>query len=103
MINILLDRYLGQTNNRLFNELRNYIKPNHKVAVIAFSFRDNRVTNLADWEGLLYGKKESQYYDEIFQVVRMLRITRKATAFYYFTTAGRLQEKKSHQQMFYIF
>jgi len=49
MINILLERYLGQTNSWLFDELKKYIKPNHKVAVIAFSFRDSRVSTLADW------------------------------------------------------
>ena len=40
----------------LYGELKNYIKPNHSVAVIAFSFRENRVRSLVDWEAL-YGKE----------------------------------------------
>jgi hypothetical protein len=48
----------------LYGELKNYIKPNHSVAVIAFSFRENRVRSLSDWEAL-YGKESGMYYSGI--------------------------------------
>ena len=48
----------------LYGELKNYIKPNQSVAVIAFSFRENRVRSLSDWEAL-YGKESGMYYSGI--------------------------------------
>lgn len=44
--------------------MKNYIKPDHSVSVIAFSFRDSRVKSLADWN-LLYSKENSMYYGGI--------------------------------------
>ena len=60
MVNILLD-YYDINNPWLFDTLKNYIKPQYKVAIIAFSFRDNRVKNLMDWNAL-YGKNGGKYY-----------------------------------------
>ena len=48
MINILLEGF-DIDAPWLYGELKNYIKPNHSVAVVAFSFRDNRVKSLSDW------------------------------------------------------
>lgn len=63
MTNILLEGYdIGAA--WLYDELKNYIKPNHSVAIVAFSFRDNRVKSLIDWN-LLYGKEHGKYYDGI--------------------------------------
>ena len=42
MVNILLEGYEIQAP-WLYDELRKYIKSTHKVAVVAFSFRDSRV------------------------------------------------------------
>lgn len=42
MINILLEGY-GIDGPWLYDGLKNYIRPNHSVAAVAFSFRDNRV------------------------------------------------------------
>ncbi|MDO4568161.1 MAG: Type 1 glutamine amidotransferase-like domain-containing protein [Clostridia bacterium] len=64
MVNILLDKYLGQSSEFWHDELKNYIAPDFKVLVIAFSFRDNRVKNLNDWEKL-YGKNGSIFYNDI--------------------------------------
>lgn len=61
MINILLEDYEIDADY-LYDELKNYIKPNHSVAVVAFSFRDDRVRSLADWN-LLYGKGSGKYYN----------------------------------------
>lgn len=63
MINILLEGYDIATP-WLYKELKNYIMPNHSVAVVAFSFRDSEVKNLKDW-GSLYSKENGIYYNGI--------------------------------------
>lgn len=63
MINILLEGY-DIDAPWLYEELKNYIKPNHSVAVVAFSFRDNRVRSMSDWDAL-YSKENGKYYDGI--------------------------------------
>lgn len=63
MTNILLEGYDIKAD-WLYKELKNYIKPHHSVAVVAFSFRDNRVSSLADWN-LLYSKENGMYYGGI--------------------------------------
>lgn len=63
MINILLEGF-DIDAPWLYGELKNYIKPNHSVAVVAFSFRDNRVKSLSDWDAL-YGKVNGKYHDGI--------------------------------------
>ena len=45
MTNILLEGY-DIDAPWLFNDLQKYIHPDDKVAVVAFSFRDNRVKKL---------------------------------------------------------
>lgn len=63
MINILLEGY-DIDAPWLYDELSKYIKPKHKVAVVAFSFRDNRVKNIDDWN-LLYSKECGKFYNGI--------------------------------------
>lgn len=63
MINILLEEF-DIDAPYLYDELKNYIKPNHSVVVVAFSFRGNSVKSLSDWN-VLYGKKNGKYYDGI--------------------------------------
>ncbi len=63
MINILLEGY-DINAEWLYNDLRNYIKPNYKVAVVAFSFRDSRVKCLSDWNAL-YSKENGKLYNGI--------------------------------------
>ncbi len=63
MINILLEEF-DIDAPYLYDELKNYIKPNYSVAVVAFSFRDNCVKSLSDWD-TLYGKGNGKYYDGI--------------------------------------
>lgn len=58
MINILLEGY-SINEKWLYNELKNYIKSDYTVAVIAFSFRDSIVKSARDWDKL-YGKKTRQ-------------------------------------------
>lgn len=63
MINILLEGY-DIDASWIYNELKNYIKPNHSVAVMAFSFRDSQVKTLLDWNAL-YSKENGRYYGGI--------------------------------------
>lgn len=63
MINILLESYEINAD-WLYDELSKYIKSHFKVAVIAFSFRDNRVKNIDDWN-LLYGREHGRFYTGI--------------------------------------
>ena len=60
MINILLEGY-DIDAVWLYNELKKYIKPTYSVAVVAFSFRENRVKSITDWN-LLYGKENGKVY-----------------------------------------
>ena len=60
MINILLEGY-DIDAIWLYDELKQYIKPTHSVAVVAFSFHDNHVKSIADWN-LLYSKENGQFY-----------------------------------------
>ncbi len=63
MINILLEGYDIATPY-LKGELSRYIRPEHSVAVVALSFRDNRVKSLEDWNHL-YSKESGVYYGGI--------------------------------------
>lgn len=63
MINILLEGY-DIDAAWLYDELKEYIKPTYSVAIVAFSFRDNRVKSITDWN-LLYSKENGKFYDGI--------------------------------------
>ncbi len=63
MINILLEGY-DLDAKLLYDELKLYIKPDYKVLVVAFSFRDNRVKSAADLAAL-YSKETGKFYDGI--------------------------------------
>lgn len=60
MINILLEGY-DIDADWLRDDLKKYIEPTHSVAVVAFSFRDNRVKSIEDWN-LLYSKESGKFY-----------------------------------------
>lgn len=63
MVNILLEGY-DIAAPYLKGELSKHIKPKHSVAVVALSFRDNRVKSLEDWNHL-YSKESGIYYGGI--------------------------------------
>lgn len=63
MVNILLEGF-DIDAPWLYGELRKYIKPDHSVAVVAFSFRDNRIKSQSDWEAS-YGREDGKYYGGI--------------------------------------
>ena len=62
MINILLEGYTIDAP-WLYDELKNHIKPHHRVAIVAFSFRDRTASNLEEWNAV-YGKN-GRFYDSI--------------------------------------
>ena len=63
MIHILLEGY-NIDAPWLYDELKQYIKPEHRVAVIAFSFRESRVRSLEDWK-TLYSRERGKFYGGI--------------------------------------
>lgn len=63
MINILFNRY-DISAEWCFTEFQKYIKPNHKVVIIPFSFKDERINSDASWK-VYYGEKEGLYFDGI--------------------------------------
>lgn len=63
MTNILLEGY-DIAAPWLYDTLKNYIRPQHAVAVVAFSFREERVRTAEDWERT-YGRGDSRYYGGI--------------------------------------
>ena len=63
MVNILLEGY-DIDAPWLYGELKPHIRPSDRVAVVAFSFRDNRVQIAGDWDRL-YSKEQGMYYGGI--------------------------------------
>ena len=93
MINILLEGY-DIDAPWLYDDLKNYIKPNNKVAVVAFSFRDNRVKSLADWDAL-YSKENGKYHDGIVGGFTSYGISEDSISFVnYFTDTKESAAKK---------
>lgn len=93
MINILLEGY-DIDAPWLYDELKNYIKPAHKVAVVAFSFRDSRVKSLADWN-VLYSKDNGIFYGGIVSSFAAYGISEENISFInYFTDTKESAKKK---------
>lgn len=63
MVNILLEGY-DIDAPWLYPDLKPYLHPHHRVAVVAFSFRDDRVKSLADWNAL-YSPDHGKFYPGI--------------------------------------
>lgn len=84
MINILLEGY-GINEKWLYNELKQYIKSDYSVTIIAFSFRDSIVKSESDWNKL-YGKRLGKYYNGIVDGFRAYGISEDNIKFVnYFT------------------
>ena len=60
MINILLEGF-DIDAPWLYPDLKPYLKPHHRVAVVAFSFRSDRVKSLSDWNAL-YSPDQGKFY-----------------------------------------
>lgn len=102
MINILLEGYEINADY-LYNELKNYIKPEHKVAVVAFSFRDDRVKSLEDWYNL-YSKEKGLYYGGIVSGLTAYGIAESNIVFlnYYTDTKESAKEKIENADIIYF-
>lgn len=59
MVNILLEGY-NIDAPWLYDELKKHIKPHHRVAIVAFSFRDRTASNLEEWNAV-YGENGRFY------------------------------------------
>lgn len=96
MVNILFDGY-EIDRPYLYDCLKNYIKPDFYVAVVAFSFRDSEAKSLSGWN-LLYGKKKGKYYNGIVSGFLSYGISEKNITFInYFTDTKESAEEKIKQ------
>ena len=102
MINILLEGY-NIAEPWLYTELKNYIKPSHKVTVIALSFRDDRVKFAEDWN-LLYSKENGKYYDGIIGNFAVYGISEKNITFinYFKDTKESAKHKVENADIIYF-
>ena len=102
MINILLEGY-DIDSPWLYDELKKYIKPFHKVAVVAFSFRDGQAKSLADWD-LLYSKEKGKYYGGIVGGLLSYGISEDNITFinYFADTRETANEKISNADIVYF-
>ena len=60
MVNVLLESY-NLTDPFLYDALKPYIKPHHRVAIVAFSFLPSQATTLEQWL-TMYGREEGMFY-----------------------------------------
>lgn len=60
MVNVLLESY-NLTEPFLYDALKPYIKPHHRVAIVAFSFLPSQATTLEQWL-TMYGREEGIFY-----------------------------------------
>lgn len=102
MINILLEGY-DIDKAYLYNDLKNYIKPNYSVAVVAFSFRDDRVKSLSDWNAL-YSKENGLYYNGIVSSFTAYGISESNIVFlnYFADTKESAKEKIENADIIYF-
>ena len=102
MVNILLELY-NIDANWISCELKKYIKPEHKVAVIAFSFRDHMVHDSHDWD-LLYGKNTGKYYSGIVNSLCFYGIPEENITFvnYFTDTEASAAEKIAQADIIYF-
>ncbi len=102
MINILLEGY-DINADYLYDELKNYIKPEHKVAIVAFSFRDDRVKTLSDWKDL-YSKESGMYYNGIINGLTAYGISENNISFinYFIDTKGSAERKIKQSDIVYF-
>jgi len=93
VVNVLLEGYdIGAPWLR--GELGKYIKPSHRVAVVAFSFRESRVRSLADWNAL-YGRDGGKFYGGIVGGFAAYGIPEENVVFInYFTDTGDSAKEK---------
>ncbi len=93
MVNILLESF-DISSPWLYNQLKEYLKSQYEVAVIAFSFRDSHVKNIDDWK-TLYDKNIGKYYNGIVESLKAYGIAEENISFLnYFTDTKDLAKEK---------
>ena len=102
MINILLEGY-DIDAPWLYDELKKYMQPTHRVVVIAFSFRDSRVKSLADWN-YLYSKSNGRFYEGIVSGFTAYGISEENVSFinYFTDTKESAKEKIENADILYF-
>lgn len=93
MVNILLDG-IDLDAPYLVEALRGYIRPEHRIVYVAFSFRDAKVRSLEDWDRL-YNPEQGIYYDSITDSFAAFGIPKEHMTFvnYYSDTPETAAEK----------
>ena len=102
MINVLLDFY-NIDEPWIKKALCDIIKPSMKVAVVAFSFRDEYVKNEDDWQKL-YGEKQGKTYLDITRPLKAYGISRENISVinYFSDTKESAEEKIKNADILYF-
>lgn len=101
MINILLESYQIDAP-WLCGELKKHLKPHHRVAVVAFSFRDSTASNSEEWNDV-YGKG-GRFYDSIVNPLLFYGISEDNIIFinYFSDTSKSAKEKIESADIVYF-
>ena len=101
-VHILLEGYVIDADY-LYEALKPYLTPRSKVAVIAFSFREQYVSSAEEWEHF-YGKENSLYYGGIVGAFRRYGITDEDISFinYFTDTTETALEKIQNADILYF-
>ena len=102
MLNILREGY-DIDAPWLYDELKKYMQPTHRVVVIAFSFRDSQAKSLADWN-YLYSKSNGRFYEGIVSGFTAYGISEENVSFinYFTDTKESAKEKIENADILYF-
>lgn len=102
MVNVLLESYKID-EPYLYDELKRYIKAEHRVAIVAFSFRDSQVKSLEDWNDF-YSPEYGLYYESIVGALLSYGILEENISFinYYADTKETAAEKVKKADVVYF-
>ena len=93
MVNVLLESY-NLTDPFLYDALKPYIKPHHRVAIVAFSFLPSQATTLEQWL-TMYGREEGIFYHWLVDPLMEFGIPEEnITVVNYFADSKELARKK---------
>lgn len=101
MVNILLEGFQIDAP-WLKGGLKNYIKPHHRVAIVAFSFRDSTAKNLDEWNAVY--SKGGRFYDSIVNPLISYGISEDSITFinYFADTSKSAREKLESADIVYF-
>ena len=101
MTNILLESY-NIDAEWIRDALTKHLKPEDRVLVVAFSFRDKAIKGIADWQSF-YGKENGKYYHAIVDPFKAYGIPEENVAFlnYFTDSPASAAEKVRHADIIY--